>query len=76
MPALTSGRLKTMEISQNMVNYEITGVSNEVYTDYISDLLKKGYVLSQDGTYTNGTHQIITEFSSDGVMKIDFNIIK
>ena len=70
LPQLSSGSLGPMEISGSSVSYEVFGVNNSTYGDYVQSLLDNGYVMSSDGSYIKGNYQVFTTITQDGNMSI------
>ena len=70
LPQLSSGNLGPMEISGSSVSYEVFGVNNSTYGDYVQSLLDNGYVMSSDGSYVKGNYQVFTTITQDGNMSI------
>jgi hypothetical protein len=49
LPNITSGNLDSMEISTVHASYDISGINDEVYNNYLNSLKEAGYTLGNDG---------------------------
>jgi hypothetical protein len=56
IPNLTGGNLDSMEISISHVNYELSGITDEIYNKYITTIQEAGYTLGTDGNWINGNY--------------------
>ena len=60
------GNLDSMEISQSMVNYDVSNISESNYNDYVKLLESSGFIYSE-GKWINGNYELSLDYSGDNL---------
>jgi len=58
IPNISGGTLGSMEISIEHVNYELSGITDEIYNNYINSIKEAGYSLGTDGIWISGNYTL------------------
>ena len=61
-----------MEISKSFVNYEIGGVQEDVYNNYVSKLEEAGYEFI-DNKWVKDNHEIVINYD-DGMIDLSLHV--
>jgi len=58
IPNISGGTLDSMEISISNVNYELSGITDEIYNNYINSIKEAGFALGTDGIWISGNYTL------------------